>query len=201
MPLVPNSTTFSESHFNQALITSHQLNQIIIKCYGGTFGYREMLLEISDETSVSYNDINIYAYSVTQELVEAAKLVEKRHIGRFRFTTVDAPIQHKELLEEFSQSRIYIGASKSDGVSTSFLEALATGAYPIQTSTSCAGEWVASGARAGIVQPTKVAIKAKLEEVINDFETLSEAQESNLALARERLSYLAISKITCDFYK
>jgi glycosyltransferase involved in cell wall biosynthesis len=201
LPLVPNSTTFSENHFDQVFTSPSQRNQIIMKCYGSTFGYGEMLLQLAHEALLDYPDINIYAYSVTEELIEKAEVIKKSHPGRFRYTSVRSPISHNKMLEEFSQSRIYIGASKSDGVSTSFLEALATGAFPIQTSTSCAGEWVDSGARAGIVNPIKTAIEEQLKQVIYDFETLREAQEKNLELAKARLSYSVISKITCDFYK
>jgi hypothetical protein len=49
------------------------------------------------------------------------------------------------MYENFANSRIYIGASRSDGISTSFLEALVLGAYPIQTNTSCGNEWVEKG--------------------------------------------------------
>ncbi len=201
LPVVPNSTTFSKEHFSQTFTSSSQRNQIIMKCYGSTFGYGEMLLQLAEETLGLYPDINIYAYSVTEELIAVADRIKKRHPERFRFTSVRLPILHNTMLEEFSRSRIYIGASKSDGVSTSFLEALATGAFPIQTSTSCAGEWVESGARAGIVQPKKAAIEEKLKQVLYDFETLREAQEKNLELARERLSFATISKITCEFYR
>ena len=200
LPLVPNSTTFSESHFDQKFTPPIQRNQIIMKCYGSTFGYGELLLQIADEALVQYSDINIYAYSVTDELIEAAEVVKNRYPRRFRYSSVRSPISHEKMIEEFLQSRIYIGASKSDGVSTSFLEALATGAFPIQTSTSCAGEWVESGARAGIVQPNKIAIEEKLKQVVYDFEALGEAQEKNIQLAKDRLSKSIISEATRDFY-
>ncbi len=200
LPLVPNSTTFSEEHFNLTFAGPRERHQILMKCYGSTFGYGETLLEITHEVLSNYPELTVYAYSVTEELVEKARKIKEIYRDRFRYTTVSSPITHDEMLAEFSQSRIYIGASKSDGISTSFLEALATGAFPIQTSTSCAGEWVESGAHAGIVQPTKSAIRNKFEEVINDFEFLEKAQASNLDISKQRLSFPVISRITQDFY-
>ena len=38
-----------------------------------------------------------------------------------------------------------MGISLSDGISTSLLEAMSAGAFPIQTSTACADEWVVDG--------------------------------------------------------
>ncbi len=105
------------------------------------------------------------------------------------------------MLEEFSKSRIYIGASRSDGVSTSFLEALATGAYPIQTSTSCANEWVSRGAVASIVTPNFAEIEKAMLEVIDDFDHLQAAQNANFAIARRELSFSYVSEVTKTFYR
>ena len=171
-----------------------------MKCYGSTFGYGETLLEIARDILHLRNELSIYAYSVTEELIDAAENLRVTFTDRFRYTTVSSPVTHQEMLEHFLESRVYIGASKSDGISTSFLEALATGAFPIQTATSCAGEWVESGAIAGIVQPTKLAIQVKINEVIDNFALLEAAQEKNLEVARKRLSFDAIAKVTQDFY-
>jgi glycosyltransferase involved in cell wall biosynthesis len=200
LPLVPNSTTFSDEHFDQSFSNPSERNQIIMKCYGSTFGYGETLLTIANDILHTRKDLNVYAYSVTEELIEQAEKLKQKFTHRFRYTTVNSPVSHKKILEEFSQSRIYLGASKSDGISTSFLEALGTGVFPIQTSTSCAGEWVESGAHAGIIQPTKLAIEEKLYEVIDNFVLLGAAQEKNLEVAKARLSYDKIARITQDFY-
>jgi glycosyltransferase involved in cell wall biosynthesis len=200
LPLVPNSTTFSDEHFNQSFSVPSERNQIIMKCYGSTFGYGETLLTIANDILCTRKNLNVYAYSVTEELVGQAEKLKKEFSHRFRYTTVKTPVTHKKILEEFSQSRVYLGASKSDGISTSFLEALGTGVFPIQTSTSCAGEWVESGAQARIVQPTKLAIEEKLYEVIDNFALLGAAQEKNLEVAKSRLSYDMIARITQDFY-
>jgi glycosyltransferase involved in cell wall biosynthesis len=200
LPLVPNSTTFPEEHFKQSFLKPNQRYQIIMKCYGGTFGYGEILLEIANDFLLEHKELNVYAYSVTEELVQQAEKVKSMFGDRFRYTTVSSPVSHEKILHEFALSRIYVGASKSDGISTSFLEALGTGAFPIQTSTSCAGEWVDSGAYAGIIQPSKLAIEAKLSEVIENFALLDSAQQKNLEVAKKRLSYDVIAKITQDFY-
>jgi len=55
------------------------------------------------------------------------------------------------MLELFARSRIYIGISESDAISTSMLEAMSCGAFPIQTDTSCADEWISSAESIAIV--------------------------------------------------
>ena len=55
------------------------------------------------------------------------------------------------MLNLFRSSRIYIGISESDGLSVSMLEAMASGCFPIQTSTSCADEILENGLSGFIV--------------------------------------------------
>ena len=49
--------------------------------------------------------------------------------------------EHEEIMWNFGQSRIYLGISISDAISTSVLESMAMGCFPIQTNTSCCEEW------------------------------------------------------------
>jgi glycosyltransferase involved in cell wall biosynthesis len=50
-------------------------------------------------------------------------------------------MSHKQVLEIFAKSIIYVGLSESDGIRISMLEAMAMGATPVQTSTACCDEW------------------------------------------------------------
>jgi len=51
-------------------------------------------------------------------------------------------LDHNQVLAWLAKSEFYIGASRADGISTSMIEAMSQGAYPIQTNTSCAAEWL-----------------------------------------------------------
>lgn len=200
LPIVPNSTTFPQSFFKDEILPSRKRNQIIMKCYGATFGLGEILLEIAETALERHRRIHIYAYSVTPDLRLSAEMLHRKHPTRFKYSTVKEPVPHKRIIQEFRKSRVYIGASRSDGVSTSFLEAIATGAYPIQTSTSCAVEWIQSGAKGAIVEPYLGEIEKNLEGVLMDIATLEEAQMVNSAIAKTRLSFETISEITKGFY-
>jgi glycosyltransferase involved in cell wall biosynthesis len=104
-----------------------------------------------------------------------------------------------EMYEMFADSRIYIGASRSDGISTSFLEALALGAYPIQTNTSCGNEWVEKGFQAHLIEPSQNAI---LEALIasDQLPNLEEIRIRNKALASKFLDFEAIKLSSVKFY-
>jgi glycosyltransferase involved in cell wall biosynthesis len=200
LPVVPNSTTFKSDFFQKDLILARSRNQIILKCYGGTFGFGDLLLTVATHLLSKYEEFSIYAYSITPELLVQVELLRDQYPTRFRFSTVEEPVSHEKIIEEFGKSRVYVGASRSDGISTSFLEALASGAFPIQTSTSCAAEWIDSGARGAIVTPSIEEIESKLDEVLNDVVSLEEAQKQNALIAKSRLSFETISGITRTFY-
>ena len=60
---------------------------------------------------------------------------------------------NEEILTFHGQARISIGLSISDAISTSLLEAMAMGSFPIQSDTSCASEWINDGISGYLVPP------------------------------------------------
>jgi glycosyltransferase involved in cell wall biosynthesis len=105
------------------------------------------------------------------------------------------------MLKYFSQSRIYIGVSLSDGISTSLLEAMATGCYPIQTGTSCACEWLTPTSGA-IVDPSDIGeISQRLREAIASDTLVDEAAKANIAVIRARASTQMVSSVALGFYR
>jgi hypothetical protein len=100
----------------------------------------------------------------------------------------------------FSQARVYIGCSKSDAISTSFLESLVYGAYPIQTNTSCADEWINKGAIATLVGLEVAEIIKALELVLIDDELVNYAQIKNSEIAKKYLDESFIKVAAKQFY-
>jgi glycosyltransferase involved in cell wall biosynthesis len=200
LPIIPNSTTFSSYHFDYALKYSGKRDQIIMKCYGSTFGLGSILLEISNEILERNQDLNIYCYSVTPDLYEAANRVANLYPLRFRYSTIENPVSHKQIIDEFFQSMVYMGASKSDGISTSFLEAISTGAFPIQTSTSCANEWVDKGISASVVPPDISSLRRAINDALSQRNQLPQLAYQNLLIAAKNLNFNEIAARTREFY-
>ena len=59
-------------------------------------------------------------------------------------------------LRRTSSARISVGIGISDGIGTSFLEAMALGAFPVAATTACACEWIRDGIDGLIVDPHDV---------------------------------------------
>jgi hypothetical protein len=52
---------------------------------------------------------------------------------------------HRDVIARLGQARMSVGFGISDGISTSLLEAMTVGTFPIQSDSSCACEWIRDG--------------------------------------------------------
>jgi glycosyltransferase involved in cell wall biosynthesis len=95
---------------------------------------------------------------------------------------------HEEMLRLHGAARVSLGISISDGVPNSLLEAMAMGAFPIESEGSCAGEWIEDGVT-GLVVPAEdpAAIAAALSRALADDGLVNRAAERNLETVGARL--------------
>jgi glycosyltransferase involved in cell wall biosynthesis len=100
---------------------------------------------------------------------------------------------HENMLRLFGQARIYIGLSITDGISTSLLEALTMGAFPIQSNTACADEWLQNGRTGFIVPPEDPhQVAAALRRALRDDALVNGAAQQNALMVEERLDWKAL---------
>jgi hypothetical protein len=149
----------------------------------------------------SFNTYHVLLYSVTEDLLDKAHALSDKYPKRIRIATQSSPIPHGELVKEFANSRVYLGASISDGISTSFLEALVQGAFPIQTNTSCANEWFEKGALGSGPALDTDEIKEKLLLALESNLIVDEAQSANKTIALKFLDSNLISLVARNFYQ
>jgi glycosyltransferase involved in cell wall biosynthesis len=198
LPRIPNAGGFALS--SDIPEYSKIKDQIIIKCYGGTFGLGKVALSVGRKFLTENENSTLFLYSVTNDLIPSVKDIQRLFPGRLAYSLQSTPLSYEDLALKFQQSIIYLGVSKSDGLSTSFLEALIHGVYPIQTNTSCASELIHDGAIGSIVGTDVDQIYNELERVYRDKELLESARISNYSLARITLDENLISRIARDFY-
>jgi len=83
-------------------------------------------------------------------------------------------------VQRTANARIAVGIGISDGIGTSFLEAMALGAFPVAASTACACEWVRDGVDGAVVDPHDVrALAEALIRAANDDELVDAASVRN----------------------
>ena len=109
---------------------------------------------------------------------------------------------HDDMLRLYGCARIYIGLSISDAISTSLLEAIVMGAFPIQSCTSCADEWIVDGETGLLVPPEDPEpIAAAIRRAISDDALVNRAAELNARLAVERLDQSVIQPQVVAMYE
>jgi hypothetical protein len=198
LPIIPNS--FSNHKTEGEFVLTSDRTQIIAKCYGEVFGLGSLVIRAVESILLENLKYSFFLYSVTSDLEDLVVNLAAKFPGRLKFSTVRNSLSHKELLLEFSKSRLYLGASLSDGISTSFLESMTQGAFPIQTNTSCAADWFEKGCLGIAVNPDLESIIASLRIGINDDELVNKAQALNPLILEQHTNFDNLSKMAKAFY-
>ena len=198
LPLIPNSFKFNINAANQKDVSAK--SQIIVKCYGETFGLGGILISVMDQFLDKRQDASVLLFSVTDDLLSDANNLEKKFPNRVRVSSIRNPMSSSQIAEEYQKSRVYIGASRSDGISTSFLEAMNYGVFPIQTNTSCAQDWIEKGCVGRVVEPNREELFNALNDVYFDVATITSAAETNLKLLRKYTDTSVLKEVSKSFY-
>jgi glycosyltransferase involved in cell wall biosynthesis len=164
---------------------------ILIKGYESFVGRASIALEAILNLTDRLTEYEIHVYSAnrkTQRLVKKLRLKKQLKIIVYK----KHALTHEQMLSLFSKARVYLGVSLSDGISVSLLESMVTGAFPIQTDTSCANEWILNGETGFIVKPKVDAVMNALRIAISDDLMVDNAMLKNSSLASEKLDQTVI---------
>jgi len=150
--------------------------EIIVKGYDlGVGRFRDALIGlIRAKDVVKDYQINVFSLEMDRNLLDVYKNDSGLKINVIPYCSND------ELLKLFSRSRISIGCSFSDGVPATMLEAMACGAFPIQTNTAITEEWIEDGISGILVPPDDVmAIEKAIRQALSDDQLVDNAAEIN----------------------
>ena len=200
LPCIPNAGGFDLRDVDMRFSLPSERTQIIIKGYGGLFGRADLPISLIPEVAQRFPKYSFFIYSVTPDSFDLIMNLSKSVRNRIRISRVGSGLTHEEMQTEFRKSRLYIGCSESDGISTSFLESLVNGTYPIQTGTSCANEWVQQGAHASIVNLSPADILKEIEFSLTNDEQVDSAAVGNLELAKAKLGKDYINQLANTYY-
>jgi glycosyltransferase involved in cell wall biosynthesis len=203
LPLIPNSFFFEEHDEEMRNSKASTRNLVVVKGYGGEFGQVQIVIEVIEKLLESGTDFSFFFYSVTPDIEPSILELQSRFSSKIDFVSIKKKISKIEMADRFRNSRVYIGCSKSDGISTSFLEALQHGSYPIQTNTSCASEWVLKGVVASLINPSAIELRDELIKALKSDELVNHAQDENLKVVLKHLNsseVFAKSKLFYDIY-
>jgi glycosyltransferase involved in cell wall biosynthesis len=195
MPVFPNAGGFTEEQLNRESIPTSQRKVIAIKGYEGWVGRASVAVEALYSLTAELASYKIIFYSCNAKTIRLVKRL-KRKTGLNIEWHGKGELSHTQMLDLFASARIYIGVSLSDGISTSLLEAMAMGAFPIQTSTACVEDWFTSDYSGHRIVELDAQVIADAVESGLTADTRFQTQnwETILHLAStERLSALALA--------
>ena len=198
MPVIPNSGGINLQEIPKHLPPPSQRKKIMIKGYTGFVGRALLSIKACELVAEHLRDYEVVIYSASfKARIRALKL---RHIHKVQVTIIKKRTPHHQMIQLFSEARIYIGISLSDGISTSLLEAMAVGCYPIQTDTSCANEWLTNKSFQTISDISVISISTALKKALAHDSEVDTVALSNMATIEERADSVKIEKIAHAFY-
>jgi len=203
LPVIPNSGGFDFEKINRIknpTLASDRKN-IMLKGYQNWAGRALVGLRALRRCSDVLKDYRILIYSVyTIDIIIAAELFTKET----GIETLIIPIgtSHDEILSYHGSARISIGLSITDAISTSLLEAMVMGSFPIQSDTSCAGEWFKNGQTGILVNPEDPEdVEKAVRQALADDDLVNRAAQLNYDILFERLEYSKIKDKVVNIYK
>jgi hypothetical protein len=200
LPILPNSGGFDIDHVRRLRSPQPPSRRkvIMIKGYHHFAGRAMTSIRVLERLASRLQDFEIILYSVSAEPRAAALNLAARNVLNIR--VIDWAT-HDEILTHFGRARLYMGISISDAISTSVLESMAMGAFPIQTDTSCCDEWFEDGKGGFVVSPDDLdGICARFERALDEDALVDRAAEINWEVVCNRLDARLLRPKMKDFY-
>ncbi len=174
--------------------------QIAVKGYSGFVGLGRDGLKVIEEIEDQIKDFSVMVYSAGLRTWWLSRRLRKS-MGKRIVVARKHTLSNSEIEQMFLRSRVAIGLSLSDGLPATVKEAMCTGAFPVQTDTSCAGEWFDADFGGLLVPPNDVSAAAKaILRAINDDLLVDSAMNRNLNISEKRFSEINIVEMSRNIY-
>jgi glycosyltransferase involved in cell wall biosynthesis len=164
-------------------------NTIVFKGYQMDVGEAIGILKAIESLDVyKINKYDFVVYSADEEIVDYIKKSQFLKQLNFIIYKRKKIIPNSELLKIFGKSLIHIGNNVSDGMPNSLLEAMAMGAFPIQSNPGNVTEEVIKHGQNGFLIENphdSVEIANHLKNALKDLKLIEKAMKSNINLIKE----------------
>jgi glycosyltransferase involved in cell wall biosynthesis len=200
-PVFPNTGGFdleSVSKLRQSGMISDR-RMIMLKGYQSWAGRALVGLRALERCADLLKGYEVVIYSFVPEVLISAEIFQQSTGIKVRI--IPKNTLHRDILKLHGQSRISIGLSISDAISTSCLEAMVMGSFPIQSWTSCADEWINDG-KTGILVPPEdpEIVEQAIRRALADDDLVNHASEINYRMAEEKLDRDILKPMAIDMY-
>jgi glycosyltransferase involved in cell wall biosynthesis len=177
-----------------------QRKQIAVKGYSGFVGLGRDGLKVIEEIEDQVKDFSVIVYSAGFGTWWLSRRLRKS-MGERIIVARKHTLSNSEIEKMFLGSRVAIGLSQSDGLPATVKEAMCTGAFPVQTNTSCAGEWFETDFSGLLVPPNDISAAARaVLRAINDDQLVDSAMSRNLIISEKRFSEINVGEMSRRIY-
>jgi glycosyltransferase involved in cell wall biosynthesis len=172
---------------------------IAVRGYHGWAGRSLVALRAIERAADVLGEYRIVVFLPSPEVPLAVELLIDR-------TQLDVDIleygPHENIWRLFGSARALVAQSIGDGISTSMLEAITMGAFPIQSNTSCANEWLDDG-KTGIIVEAEDPEDAEraIRRVVTDDDLVEAAAAANFKTVMRRLDIDAVRPQVIEMYE
>jgi glycosyltransferase involved in cell wall biosynthesis len=204
LPVFPNTGGLNIIKIKDLLDNSKPTSQrrnIMLKGYQGWAGRALVGIKALSICSDILKDYTIIIYSNTnsEDIKIASQLLSENF--NLKVILLEENTPHDIILYNHSLARISIGLSIGDAISTSLLEAMAVGSFPIQSCTSCADEWFDNNITGYVVPPEEpYEIANCIRKAISDDNLVDNASKINIDKISKFVNYDTLKEKTNDIY-
>ncbi|MFD2939586.1 glycosyltransferase [Flavobacterium notoginsengisoli] len=128
--IFPGGGGYDLALIEQFSIPLKDRNVILIKGYEGNLGRCNVVLNAIKDLKKELESFKIVVFGAPQKVFE---FVKNSELNAWENLKIYGAITHKEVLSLMGSAKIYIGNSISDGMPNTLLEAICSGAFPIQS--------------------------------------------------------------------
>jgi glycosyltransferase involved in cell wall biosynthesis len=200
----PNAGGFDIQHLQslQDSTAPSERKLILLKGYEGAFGRSLIALDAIRQCAdlIREKGMQVQVYSARPHIVvkKINQLANEEDVPIVALPS----LSHDDMLRKHGQARLSIGNSVSDGVSTSALESMAMGSFPIQSYTACVDEWFDDGVTGILTQPEDVDdIVQAIRRALMDDELVDSAGKINQETIKNRANRADLQHTVLDLYR
>lgn len=169
---------------------------IMLKGYSGLLGRSHVALESIGRMADRLRHCTIVVYAADDLRPDAIRVI--RDLGLS--VRILPHLPYEDLMRWHGRARCSIALSASDGICTSAIEAMLMGSLPLQSDSSCIGEWTHPDATLLVPCDDPTAVEAALHRALND-DFVDRAVMHNDRSLRERFAPAVVNAAIVGMYK
>ncbi|WP_373056904.1 glycosyltransferase [Zunongwangia sp. H14] len=185
---------------NKKLLMPKERNAILVKGYQDLFGECIPVLKVLQNLREKLDSFEIIIFGADSQVVVYA---EESGMTNWSNFAIFGNIGRREVMDLMERSRIYIGNSISDGMPNTLLEAIISGAFPIQSNPGGATAEIIEDRLNGFLIEDPLDLESISDLIIRslgDIEVLNRAYSYNQEKIRPKLERSYVKKKVLEKY-